>query len=104
MRSRYGGSGGRQMYAGEVTIGLRESTAVARAWRATISDHLPYGRLVLLAIATLCDQRTGSLPGEDVRAQVSGMTGLNGWKVSEVLRVLLRDGHVVERHGQLSVA
>jgi hypothetical protein len=89
----------------EVSFGLRSSTALGRAWRARIGDHLPYGQLVLLAVATLCDQSALCTRDPDgVRAEVASMTGLEAWKVSEVVRLLMRDGHLIETEGHLTVA
>ncbi len=89
----------------EVTLGLRESSALGRAWAAKIGDHLPYGQLVLLAVATLCDEGRGCSGGRDgLRTELTRMTGLEAWRISEVLRVLERDGHLVEVGGRLSVA
>ena len=77
------------------TRGEGESLAVARAWKANIDAHLPHDRLVLLAIASLTDE--GHVPETGRQAFVSelaGMTRLDEWKVAEILRVLLRDGHL----------
>lgn len=91
--------------ADEASFGLRGSTALGRAWRAKIGDHLPYGQLVLLAVATLCDQRALCTCDPDgVRAEVASMTGLEAWKISEVMRLLVRDGHLLEAEGHLIVA
>ncbi len=94
------------MYAtDEVTFGSWEGGAVGRAWSARISEHLPYGRLVLLAVATLCDHGAGSMGDRQcLGREVARMTGLDAWKVQEVLRVLARDGHLAEREGRLTVA
>ena len=94
------------MYAtDEASFGLRPSTALGRAWKAKIGDHLPYGQLVLLAVATLCDQSAlCTRDPEGVRAEVATMTGLEPWKVSEVMRLLMRDGHLVDAEGHLTVA
>ena len=94
------------MYAtDEASFGLRPSTALGRAWRARIGDHLPYGQLVLLAVATLCDQSALCTRDPDgVRAEVASMTGLEAWRVSEVVRVLMRDGRLLEVEGHLTVA
>jgi hypothetical protein len=94
------------MYAtDEPSFGLRGSTALGRAWTAKIGDHLPYGQLVLLAVATLCDQSALCTRDPDgVRAEVATMTGLEAWKVSEVMRLLVRDGHLLEADGHLIVA
>ena len=90
--------------ADEASFGLRGSTALGRAWRAKIGDHLPYGQLVLLAVATLCDQSAlCTRDPEGVRAEVASMTGLEAWKVSEVMRLLMRDGHLLEDKGHLIV-
>ncbi len=94
------------MYATEdASFGLRQSTALGRAWNAKIGDHLPYGQLVLLAVATLCDQSAlCTRDPEGVRTEVASMTGLEAWKVSEVMRLLVRDGHLLEAEGHLVVA
>ena len=89
----------------EASFGLRPSTALGRAWRVKIGDHLPYGQLVLLAVATLCDQSALCTRDPDgVRAEVASMTGLEAWKVSEVVRLLVRDGHLLEAEDHLTVA
>ena len=89
----------------EASFGLRPSTALGRAWRAKIGDHLPYGQLVLLAVATLCDQSALCTRDPDgVRTEVASMTGLETWKVSEVVRLLVRDGHLLEVEHHLTVA
>ena len=77
------------------TRGEGESLAVDRAWKANIEAHLPHDRLVLLAVASLTDE--GHVPETGRPAFVSelaGMTRLDEWKVAEILRVLLRDGHL----------
>ncbi len=94
------------MYATEeASFGLRRSTALGRAWSARIGEHLPYGQLVLLAVATLCDQSAlCTRDPEGVRAEVASMTGLEAWRVNEVMRLLVRDGHLLEAEGHLIVA
>lgn len=71
--------------------------AVERAWKAHVSPHYPHDRLVLLAVASLCDE--GHVPDtgrETFVAELGNMTGLAEWKVAEILRTLLRDGHLCQ--------
>lgn len=98
---------GRHMHATEeeISFGLRKSTALGRAWTAKIGDHLPYGQLVLLAVATLSDQSALCTRDHDgMCGEVATMTGLDGWRVNEITRVLVRDGHLLDAEGRLVVA
>jgi hypothetical protein len=99
-------AGGGAMQAIEkATVSFHEPTALARAWKADVNVHLPYGRLVLVALATLSDG--GRDPTDDRKAivdELGGMTGLQAWKVVEVVRGLLRDGQLIEDGAQLLVA
>ncbi|MDQ4069516.1 MAG: hypothetical protein M3203_08645 [Actinomycetota bacterium] len=58
-----------------------------------------------MAVATLCDQSAFcTRDPAATRAEVADMTGLEAWKVSEIIRSLVRDGLLVEAEGRLIVA